>query len=278
MNSNLANRTQSAFKNATNSMGKASTTMKVLSILAFLLVVAVGIYFLWVFMGDYRETVEGAPWIIRETRLANKAMAPIPGQIIKRSVDGQFGTEFTYCMWLFIDEATFNNGGSYKHIMHKGNDKAMPLQAPGLFIYPRTNKLAINMNTFYSVKESCDIGNIPIGKWFHLTIMLIGRNLDVYVNGRLKKRCTMKGVPKLNYGDLYVSQWGGFNGFISRMRYFNYAIPFYKIEQMVNQGPSDAPCTETGETPPYFSSNWWFGTGFPDAPGFPTHKEGDITK
>ena len=75
-----------------------------------------------------------------------------------------------------IEDSNFAGarGKEWKHIMHKGNSSGMPLQAPGIWIYPSTNKLAINMNTYNSVKESCDIGNIPLNKWFHLTVMVIG--------------------------------------------------------------------------------------------------------
>ncbi len=120
------------------------------------------------------------------------------------------------------------------------------------------------MNTFYSVKETCDIGNLPSGKWFHVTISCINKNLDIYVNGRLKKRCVLKGIPKQNFGDLHITSDGGFDGFLSKFRYFNYAVPYYKIEQMVSDGPSQAPCEDTSAAiPPFFANNWWFGTGYP---------------
>ena len=48
------------------------------------------------------------------------------------------------------------------------------------------------MNTFASTVESCNIGNLPIGKWFHITIMLIGTSMDIYINGQLKNDVNLR--------------------------------------------------------------------------------------
>ena len=96
------------------------------------------------------------------------------------------------------------------------------------------------MNTYNSVKESCDIGNIPLNKWFHLTVMVIGKSLDVYINCNLKKRCKLKGIPKLNYGDIYINSWEGFDGLISNVRYWDRAIGF-QIKHICEEGPSKVP-------------------------------------
>ena len=254
---------------ATSSAYKSVTTGgKSIGIVLLLIIAVIAIYIIVRINGDYNNTINDSPWLVFGTKQAQSPKF-IKGDIIKQSVDGQFGIEFTYAFWLYWNDATYKFG-DWKHILHKGNASAMPLQAPGFWLYPKENKIAINMNTFYSVKESCDIGNIPLNKWVHIAAIVVGKNMDVYVNGDLKKRCTFKGLPKQNYGDIYLNQWGGFSGFLSQVRYFNYALPYYKIEQILQQGPSKAPCTETGETPPYFADSWWQTTGFPDAHGFPS--------
>ena len=69
---------------------------------------------------------------------------------------------------------------------------------------------------------------------------------------------------KQNYGDIYACKWGGFSGFLSRLRYYAYALPFYSIEKIYNQGPSQAPCASTGAKPPNLSPEYWMTTGFPN--------------
>ena len=254
--------------NTVNKVRRAPKSQKILGVVAFVIIIALVIYFLWSISKDYKTKQENEPWLIPNTRIARKHLT-IPGYVIKESVDSQYGIEFTYAFWIYVTDWNYKSD-SYKHVFHKGNNGIMPIQAPGVWLYPKENKMAINMNTFHSVKESCDIGNIPIGKWFHVTISVIGKNMDVYINGRLKKRCSFKGIPKQNYGDLYITNWNGFDGFLSKFRYFNYAVPFWKIEKMIADGPSDAPCTETGVEPPYLAKDYWMSSGFPDAINFPT--------
>ena len=264
----FTNTAQQGFKQAAKTYQESSLGMKIVGFIIIILLLALFIYCIVRLTQDYRDHFDNQPWLIYGTKIARSAKK-IPGSLIRPSVDAQYGIEFSYTMWIYITDWTTFKTDEYKHIMHKGNAHAIPLQAPGIWLYPRENKLAINMNTYYSVKESCDIGNIPIGKWFHLAVIQIGKNMDVYINGRLKKRCQFKGVPKINYGDLYINQWGGFDGFLSRMRYFNYALPYFKIEQMLRDGPSQMPCTDTGTEPPYLAKDYWMTTGFPDAVGYP---------
>lgn len=265
---NINKPTFANLNNTVNKIRKAPTSYKIIGVIIFLLVIALIIYVIWSISQDYIGTQENEPWLIPTTRIARTGKI-IPGHIIKPSTDSQYGIEFTYAFWIYVTDWVYKSG-EYKHVFHKGNASAMPLQAPGVWLYPRENKMAINMNTFHSVKESCDIGNIPIGKWFHVTIVVIGKNVDVYLNGRLKKRCKLIGIPKQNFGDLYITEWNGFDGFLSKFRYFNYAIPYYKIEQIVADGPSKAPCVTGEVAPPYLSKDYWFGSGFPDAVNFPT--------
>lgn len=240
----------------------------ILGIGVVILIVFLVIYLLYSLISDFRSFSNNEPYLVEGTKVARTSKI-IPANMIKPSVDGQYGIEFTYVMWIYVTDWGTFKPDEYKHVLHKGNGTAMPLQSPGIWLYPMENKIAINMNTFYSVKESCDVGNIPIGKWFHLAVVVIGKYIDVYINGRLKKRCEMKGVPKLNYGDLYMTQWGGFDGFLSKVRYFNYAISYPKLEQIIRDGPSKQPCTDTGTKPPYLADDYWMTTGFPDAVGAP---------
>jgi hypothetical protein len=129
------------------------------------------------------------------------------------------------------------------------------------------NKLHVNINTFHSVKESCDIDNIPVNKWFHIALVVINKSVMIYVNCSLKKKCTLVGVPKLNYGDLYINLYNGFEGFISQFRYWNKAVSQYELEDLCESGPSKSPCTQPGARPPYLSKDYWMRTEFPNAIG-----------
>ena len=55
-------------------------------------------------------------------------------------------------------------------------------------------------------------GSRKLHKWVNVIVRVIQHQVDVYINGNLAKRHILKGVPKQNYGDVYVSLNGGFSG------------------------------------------------------------------
>jgi len=184
-----------------------------------------------------------------------------------RSDNEEGGIEFTYSVWLFIDDLVYNQG-RYKHIFHKGNDAIStggmnePNNAPGLYIAPDTNALVVVMNTFSDINEKITIENIPINKWVNVQIRVENHNLDVFINGKLAKRLVMNGVPKQNYGDVYVAMNGGFSGYISNLRYYNEALGTTAIDGIVDTGPNlkmgESGTSISENKPNYLSMRWFF--------------------
>jgi hypothetical protein len=84
--------------------------------------------------------------------------------------------------------------------------------------------------------------------------------LDVYINGTITRSITLNGVPKQNNGDVYVAQNGGFQGNISNLWYYNYALGTADIQNIVARGPNTymvaAPPMNT--TTDYLSLRWFF--------------------
>jgi hypothetical protein len=162
---------------------------------------------------------------------------------IYRSVNASDGLEFSWSTWIFINSLQTNEG-IYKHIFSKGNsdldDKGMvqPNNAPGLYIAPNTNSLIVLMNTFHVINEEIVIPDIPLNKWVNVIIRCQNTTLDVYINGTIARSIDLLGVPKQNYGDVYVAMNGGFDGYISNLWYHNYALGTREIQNIVNRGPN----------------------------------------
>ena len=82
--------------------------------------------------------------------------------------------------------------------------------------------------------------------------------MDVYINGFLKKRIMLQGIPKQNFGNLYVTNFGGFSGYISRMRYYDWAIKYSNIDSHLSTGPDTTLPESTRQKPPYLTPYWWY--------------------
>tara|TARA_R110002072_G_scaffold192597_1_gene349667 strand:+ start:1756 stop:2898 length:1143 start_codon:yes stop_codon:yes gene_type:complete len=103
------------------------------------------------------------------------------------------------------------------------------------------------------------IPDIPINKWISVIIRLENNNiLDIYINGRLMRRHTLRGIAKQNYGPTNVSLNGGFAGFLSELQYFNYAIGTAEIDWIVENGPNLKGDGHDMNAKPYYLANSWF--------------------
>jgi hypothetical protein len=185
---------------------------------------------------------------------------------IYRSVNATDGIEFTWSVWVFIDNLQ-TNSGIYKHVFSKGNSALQdngliyPNNAPGLYIAPNTNALVVMMNTFHVINEEIIIPDIPLNKWVNVIIRCQNTTLDVYINGTIARSINLVGVPKQNYGDVYLGMNGGFAGNISNLWYYNYALGTAAIQRIAENGPNTKMIGNNGMSDKYFnylSLRWFF--------------------
>lgn len=187
---------------------------------------------------------------------------------IMRSNNANDGIEFTWSIWLFINDAVPVT--TYQHVFHKGNYSIQPNgmnqpnNAPGLYINPDTNsskKLTVVMNTYENINEQIIINDLPINKWFNVMIRCENKTLDVYINGMISNSHILHGIPKQNYGDVYVCANGGFNGYISNFSYYNYALGISKIQAISEKGPNTTMSSTSltyNKFTDYLSMRWFF--------------------
>jgi hypothetical protein len=226
----------------------AKVAFLLLVLFGFIILLRVGIAILGYFYGP-----TGSPKLINGLVDA-KQLIVIPqdpnssgAKTITRSENASDGIEFTWSTWIYIDDLTYNSG-KYKCVFYKGNDFAsekdgpvglnFPNNAPGLYIAPNTNALVIFMNTYNVINEEITIPNIPLNKWINVIIRCQNTTMDVYINGTITKSHQLHGVPKQNYGNVYVAMNGGFSGYISNLWYYNYALGTNEITKLVTGGPS----------------------------------------
>lgn len=111
-----------------------------------------------------------------------------------------------------------------------------------------------------AIFDDIEIPEMPINKWVSVIIRCSDNNvIDVYINGRLVRRHQLSGLARQNYGDTNVAFNGGFGGFISQLRYFNYSIGTAEIDWIVSNGPNlKADGQDLGASKPYYLANRWF--------------------
>lgn len=275
MNSGLAlNRNQSSYM-LVYFLETDSLVVKVAVVLA-VIVLFLFIFRLGVLIMGYAFAIETDPYLFKGTRRATKGLVinqdpsfdkNVP---ILRSVDEVQGLEFSWSIWLLIED--FEQSDMYKHVFHKGNlsdvdhnGKYGPNNAPGVYLSKGTNALEIVMNTFDNPDEILTVSNIPVSKWFNLIIRIEGNNLEVYINGIVVQKKQLTSVPKQNYDDVHITKGKskGFNGYISDLRYFDHGVSISDVNSIMRKGP-DLTMSEDAikkASHPYFSNSWFLNAG-----------------
>jgi hypothetical protein len=195
---------------------------------------------------------------------------------IYRSVNATDGIEFTWSVWLYIENLQYLEK-QYRHIFHKGNSNLetsglnFPNNSPGLYIAPNTNALVVMMNTYNVINEETIIPDIPLNKWVNVIIRCQNTTVDIYINGTITRSVQLTGVPKQNYGDVFVAMNGGFDGNISDLWYYSYALGTSEIQSIAKNGPNTKMVGSGGmdiKNPNYLSIRWFFsGAGDMFNPG-----------
>ncbi len=236
---------------------------KIAMVIGAIVLLVVGVSIIQWAIRSYRAWKQSKVWLLKGTKSAKKGKILFQNPSnpdstpIYRSDNEVGGLEFTYSMWIFVDDWSYKYG-QWKHIMHKGNSTSWPNRAPGVWLHPTENKLRVYTNTFKNVSEFVDVENIPLNKWFHLAVAVRQQDMDIYINGNLLKRKRLEGLVKQNSGDIYLNSFRGFSGFLSNMQYFNYYINFSELDNILETGPSTSTPTDATDTiPPYNAMNYW---------------------
>jgi hypothetical protein len=253
--------------------------------IAFLLLVLVGFTILlrlgiWL-IGSLLISQAANPRLIdgmidAKTQLVIQQDPKMPNSInVSRSANQNQGIEFTWSCWMFINDLVYNTT-KYRCVFYKGNDYVsadssagsvtdglnFPNNSPGLYISPNTNNLEIFMNTFNNINRKVTINEVPLKKWMNIIIRCKNTTIDIYINGDIAKSLQLDGVPKQNYGNVFVAPNGGFDGYISNLWYYDYALNPIEITALVAQGPNTkmigSNAAMNAKDASYLSLRWFF--------------------
>jgi len=174
----------------------------------------------------------------------SSATIPASKAPLSNEKDGGYGMQW----WMFIQDWNYGYGKS-KSIVKRPDTTNSAVQNPSISLHPTDNSLQVSVSIFPSSEGgsskitpapaghsgssddvfTCEVPNIPLQTWFSVSVTVFGRNLDIYIDGKLVKSCFLSGVPKPTIGDIQLTPDGGFSGRICN---------FYHYPRMLT--PADA--------------------------------------
>jgi hypothetical protein len=254
----------------------------VLSILLFYILFNIGVYF----MSQYLMPTKNAK--VLDGLLPSNAVTIVSANPtiissvpILRSVNQNQGLEFTWNVWFFIKDVKNLSGNGL--IFSKGLSNAMRTSntqgassstnqmlgvCPGAYITKVDNQVqmivAINTMIDPNLKntgvEQIVVNDIPLNKWVHCSIRVQNISVDVYVNGVMTQRKNLLTLPKQNYSDTYIGDPYGFNGYISSLHYYAYALNYDQIQNDYVKGPNMTLQGQGNQInyKDYLAMNWYY--------------------
>ena len=158
--------------------------------------------------------------------------------------DGGYGMQW----WMYVKDWNYGYGKS-KSVVKRPDSTNSSVMNPHVSLHPTDNSLQVSVSVYPATEGGagkaqpapaghsgssddvfvCDVPNIPLQTWFSVSVTVFGRNMDIYIDGKLVKSCFLSGVPKPAVGDIQLTPDGGFSG---RM------CNFYHYPKMLT--PSDA--------------------------------------
>jgi hypothetical protein len=164
-------------------------------------------------------------------------------------------TNFTYSIWAYINDFNYKYGSpkiifGRMHAPSKdGEGSLLNINGvdpcPVVSITPVENNINIYLSCFsnhssssnQSIVHNCILHNIPIQKWFHFSMCVYDRTMDVYLDGKLVKTCLLPGVPNINNNaDVLVTPNGGFDGWTSKFQYYPKSLNPQEVYNLYVQG------------------------------------------
>jgi hypothetical protein len=248
-----------------------SALMGIGKIVMYVFVVIAIIFIIMYTYNQYKRYQYNNPMLVKDPKHATSELV-IKGDTAPQSIEGK---QFSYSYWMYINEweagrpkCVFYRGDAdcksaapsvwlypnQNNLMVRVNTEQNNPENATLY---GDNTLGdgsgTNMNpnewiktnrseqdkymVYFSDKIVCDVSNIPLQRWVHVVVTLWDRSLDVYINGKLARSGVLSSPPVLNNGDIHINKDGGFNGYMSKMQYFNTTLNPHSVLKLYREGP-----------------------------------------
>jgi hypothetical protein len=165
------------------------------------------------------------------------------------------GMEYSYSFWMYIEN--IENTIEKKHVISRGNN-------PLILLDNNTNKLKVMVGVSESINENINqtpqiidenkyhvmtIDYVPIQRWVNIVIVMDNDFVTLYMDGEIYSVANLLNqtdsdgenkILSISNGLMSVGSKGGnqgYDGYISKVQYFNYALTIEHARAIYKSGP-----------------------------------------
>lgn len=196
---------------------------------------------------------------------ANPATSPKPYEIPPVYEGGEYSITFWTYITAFKDQV-----GKSKHILElaPNTTTGTPTSTLVVGLGPYNNKLMVRVNTGATSTEKltqanvknmfqptqvasgqllndtmpvCDLPEVDLQRWVCFGVVMNGRTIDVYMDGKLARSCVLPSFYTVdaNGVSLKLLQYGGYDGFLSNVSAYSAALNPDQMYKIYMNGPAD---------------------------------------
>lgn len=164
--------------------------------------------------------------------LSNYQDAATSTSIAATTLTDPTSTNYTYSIWLYINDWTVNYGRAKTIFTRDGTCPSMKLGAIDNII---TTSVMLTDGTI----STCEIPNIPLQTWCNVLVTVSGKSIDSYLNGKLVKTAvfSVPPTPPLSTAAIALTPNGGFSGYTARFKYWGNSVGPQEVWNNYMVGP-----------------------------------------
>ena len=227
-------------------------------VIVFILVIIMIYVILYVYRQYNNTSLKTTTMVKKPVKVPSSSLKNISAS--SRLPENVNGKEFSYSLWMYIDaedtEITSNN----KLVMARMNSSATLSQASPIFSLDRkSNKLRVytkkenaylgSINDIDSFDSTLTIPYVPLQRWVNIILVVDNNFLQLFMDGELREvkdlsqfetydnRSSVVSTP---VGDVVLGSLNeipSFNGYVSKVQVFNYALTLDHAKFVYKAGP-----------------------------------------
>lgn len=158
------------------------------------------------------------------------------------------GSEYTLSMWLYVKNwdikttkvfEVFENGTTTAKMVggFYPNEPKMYIRSLEPSAASSLSPSPANIVPNFDTLPDCDIVDVAVQRWTHVTVSVNGRIMDVYLDGKLARSCVLPNVQMFGLNNQQMIKMYTFDGFYSGIHYQAYAATPDEIYSMYASGP-----------------------------------------
>ena len=247
-----------------NALPATGTLVQSIGSIAALVIGAIVLYYLYTYLFSTKSS--DSKEVIGSAIPANPATSPKPFDIPAVYEGGEYSLTF----WTYVT-AYKDQIGKAKHILElsPNTTTGTPTSTLVVGLGPFNNKLMVRVNTnatgtsrltqseiqslfqptqipsgqlLADTMPICDLPEVELQRWVCFGIVMNGRTIDVYMDGKLARSCVLPSFYTVDANGvrLKVLQYGGFDGFLSNVTAHSVALNPDQMYRIYMSGPSDS--------------------------------------